>query len=142
TSITIGAHRVAIAGTTGFGGGFAGAMASEFGEPEMKAFVRHTKRLAEGLRAALSTVDADVRIALLHYAPIEETLHGEHPGIYPFLGSYMLAEAIDEAGADLVVHGHAHGGAECGATPKGIPVRNVAQPVLRAAYKTYTLTTS
>jgi hypothetical protein len=34
------------------------------------------------------------------------------------------------AGADLVVHGHAHGGTEEGVTSGGIPVRNVAQPVL------------
>src|ERR671923_222530 len=45
--------------------------------------------------------------------------------IYPFLGSYLLAEAIDVAGADLVIHGHAHGGKEHGVTPGGVPVRNV-----------------
>ena len=53
--------------------------------------------------------------------------------------SYLLAEAIDVAGADLVLHGHAHGGTERGSTPGGVPVRNVAQPVIGAAYKVYTL---
>lgn len=38
---------------------------------------------------------------------------------------------------DLVVHGHAHAGTEKGATPRGIPVRNVAQPVLRRPYAVY-----
>jgi predicted phosphohydrolase len=39
-------RRVGIAGSKGFGGGFAGASASDFGEPEMKAFVGHTRTLA------------------------------------------------------------------------------------------------
>ena len=57
--------------------------------------------------------------------------------IYPFLGSYLLGEAIDRAGADLVLHGHAHAGTEKGVTPGGIHVRNVAQPVIGHAYKIY-----
>jgi Icc-related predicted phosphoesterase len=57
----------------------------------------------------------------------------------PFLGSYFLAEAIDGAGADLAVHGHAHAGQECGVTPGGTEVRNVALPVLRRAYALYVL---
>ncbi|MGH8977429.1 MAG: metallophosphoesterase family protein [Acidimicrobiia bacterium] len=132
---------VGIAGTKGFGGGFAGASGSEFGEPEMKAFIRHTKCIATSLRVALTSLTTDFRVALLHYAPIEATLDGERCEIYPFLGSYLLAEAIDTAGADLVLHGHAHGGQERGATPGGTPVRNVAQPVIGAAYRVYTLGT-
>ena len=74
------------------------------------------------MERALSGLDADLRIALLHYSPIEATLEGERLEIYPFLGSYLLAEAVDNAGADLVLHGHAHHGAEKGRTPAGIPV--------------------
>jgi Icc-related predicted phosphoesterase len=129
--------RVGVTGVKGFGGGFAGACGSDFGEPEMKAFVQHTKQIAHGLGDLLDNLDTDVRIALLHYAPVEETLRGERLEIYPFLGSYLLAEAIDRAGADLVIHGHAHNGAEKGMTPGGIPVRNVAQPVIRQAYAVY-----
>ena len=70
---------------------------------------------------------------------MKDTLGGERLEIYPFLGSYLLGEAIDGAGADLVVHGHAHNGREKGVTPGGIPVRNVAQPVLKAAYAVYCL---
>lgn len=66
-------------------------------------------------------------------------LAGERLEIWPFLGSYLLGEAADRAGADLVVHGHAHAGVEHGMTAGGIPVRNVAQPVLGAAYATYCL---
>ena len=32
--------RLGVAGTKGFGGGFVGSSAGEFGEPEMKEFVR------------------------------------------------------------------------------------------------------
>ncbi|MDX6644937.1 MAG: hypothetical protein QOK40_664 [Miltoncostaeaceae bacterium] len=39
----------------------------------------------------------------------------------------------DRDGADLVLHGHAHAGTAAGETPGGIPVRNVAQPVIAAA---------
>jgi hypothetical protein len=53
--------------------------------------------------------------------------------------AHLMAEAVDNAGADLVVHGHAHHGSEKGRTPGGIPVRNVAQPLIRHAYNIYTL---
>ena len=66
-----------------------------------------------------------------------ETLVGERLEIYPFLGSQLLAEAVDRHGADLVLHGHAHHGAEHGVTPGGIPVRNVALPVIGQAFNVY-----
>ena len=135
--VTVGGTRVGVAGIKGFGGGFAGACGSDFGEPEMKAFIRHTKDRADALERALSTLEGDVRIALMHYSPIRDTLQGEPPEIFPFLGSYLLAEAVDRAGADLVVHGHAHRGREHGVTPGGINVRNVAQTVIRQAYAVY-----
>jgi Icc-related predicted phosphoesterase len=131
--------RVGIAGAKGFGVGFAGRCASDFGEPEMKTFTRYAKRSAQSLRTALEQLDADVRIAMTHYAPVEETLRGEPPEIWPFLGSYLLAEAADAVGADLYVHGHAHAGTEHGMTAGGIRVRNVAQPVLRRPYALYRL---
>ena len=78
-------------------------------------------------------------MALLHYSPVKDTLQGERLEIYPFLGSYRLAEALDRAGADLAIHGHAHHGAEKGTTTRGIPVRNVAMPLIRRAYTVYEL---
>jgi len=128
---------IGVAGVKGFGGGFAGTNAAEFGEPEMKAFVRHSKERAEALESALASLDTDVRIALLHYAPVRETLQGEPPEIFPFLGSFLFGEAVDRAGADLVVHGHAHRGIEHGLTPGGVHVRNVAQTVIRQGYAVY-----
>ena len=107
-------------------------------EPEMKAFIGHTRRLAERFSAALRGLACDVRVGLTHYAPVVETLVGEPPEIYPFLGSYLLAEAIDAVdGVALAVHGHAHAGSERGTTPGGVAVRNVAHPVIRKAYSVY-----
>ncbi|RZQ63881.1 metallophosphoesterase family protein [Amycolatopsis suaedae] len=139
-TVDVGGRRLGVAGVKGFGGGFAGACASEFGEREMKDFVGHTAASADRLRGALKEVgDADVRVAMTHYAPIPETLAGEPEQIYPFLGSYLFGEVIDEAGVDLAVHGHAHFGSEKGNTPAGVPVRNVAQPIIRTAFATYVL---
>jgi Icc-related predicted phosphoesterase len=139
TVLDVGGTRLGIAGSKGFGGGFAGASATPFGEEEMKSFVGHTELVAAGLETALRGLDAEARVALLHYAPVEATLTGERLEIYPFLGSYLLAEAIDRAGADVVFHGHAHRGAEKGVTPGGIHVRNVAETVIGNAYNVYRL---
>jgi Icc-related predicted phosphoesterase len=138
-TVTIADRTLGIAGVKGFGGGFAGKCASAFGEPQMRAFAEHTEEAAAALRSALAALDADVRIALTHYSPVTDTLHGEPPEIYPFLGSYLLGEPIDEFAVDLAIHGHAHAGCERGTTPGGVLVRNVAQPVIRAAYAVYAL---
>jgi len=131
---------VGIAGVKGFCGGFAGKCATDFGEQEMKLFVRAAKDSATRLLGALEEVaDADHRIALMHYSPVEDTLHGEPPEIFAFLGSYLLAEAVDRGSAHLAIHGHAHRGREQGLTPGGIPVRNVAQPVIRGPYRVFEL---
>lgn len=133
--------RLGLAGVKGFCGGFAGG-ASEFGEWEMKAFAAASRHAAEALEAgleALEGLEADYRVALVHYAPVTDTLVGERPEIWPFLGSHLLGMAVDRVGADLVLHGHAHAGREMGRTPGGVPVRNVAQPVIGSAYRVYTL---
>lgn len=130
-------RSVGIAGLKGFGGGFFGACVTEFGERETKAFAAHSRLQAEVLRKSLLSLDTEYRFALLHFSPIESTLLGEKREIYPFLGSYLLGEAIDSAGADGAFHGHAHMGVERGSTRGGVPVRNVAQTVIRQAYHVY-----
>ncbi len=131
--------RIAVAGVKGFGCGFEGMCGTEFGEDEMKAFVSLARRSGEQLGGALSSADADLRIALMHYSPVLDTLVGEEVAISPFLGSFFLAEAIDEGPCDVAFHGHAHKGTEWGISPGGVPVRNVARQVLRRAYKLYEL---
>ena len=133
--------ELAIAGLCGFGGGFAGRCVSDFGERATKSFAEYGREQADRLRQALATARGDVLIALTHYAPVPETLVGEPLEIYPFLGSYLLADAIDEAGVALSVHGHAHAGSPTGTTAGGVPVRNVAHPVIRRAYSIFTLVT-
>lgn len=137
--VDIGQCRVGIYGLKGFGGGFLGACCSEFGEKETKAFIHTTKLMAEDLRDGLEEMKADCKIVLMHYSPSPDTLLGEKKEIYPFLGSYLLGEAIDAAGANVVFHGHAHKGTENGVTPGGVPVRNVAQPVIRHAFNIYSM---
>jgi Icc-related predicted phosphoesterase len=133
--------RLGVAGAKGFGGGFAGRCASEFGEPEMKAFIRTTCDIADKLGACLRDLDCDMLVALTHYAPVPDTLAGEPLEIYPFLGSYLLGQAIDSAPTALAVHGHAHHGSERGTTPGGVRVRNVAHPVIKQAYSVFHLGT-
>jgi Icc-related predicted phosphoesterase len=137
-SFSVGDHVLGVAGATGFGGGFAGASGTAFGEAEMKQFIRRTECAAERVEASLSTLEADVTVALLHYSPVKDTVVGERPEIYPFLGSFLLGRAIDAVGADLVVHGHAHAGTEQGVTPGGVRVRNVALPLIRRPYRVFT----
>jgi Icc-related predicted phosphoesterase len=142
TVLEVNGCRVGIAGAKGFGGGFAGASGSDFGEPEMKSFIQHTKDIAARLELALAelrSAGVDLRIVLTHYAPIRDTLMGEPPEIYPFLGSYLLGEAIDRVGATLALHGHAHRGTEKGVTPGGVHVRNVAQSVIGRPFNIYRL---
>ncbi|WP_067496917.1 metallophosphoesterase [Actinoplanes sp. TFC3] len=132
-------HLLGVAGAKGFGGGFAGACASKFGEREMKDFVGTTEAIADRLGDALRSLECDALVALTHYAPVPETLVGEPLEIYPFLGSYLLGQAIDSAPTALALHGHAHHGSERGRTPGGVPVRNVAHPVIKQAYNVYQL---
>lgn len=139
TMVDTPAGRLGVAGAKGFGGGFAGRCATAFGEPEMKAFVEHSEASAAKLAKALADLDCDVRIALTHYAPVPDTLSGEPLEIYPFLGSYLLGEAIDAVRTQLAIHGHAHAGCERGMTPGGVRVRNVAHPVIRQAYSVFHL---
>jgi Icc-related predicted phosphoesterase len=137
-SVEVRGTSVGVVGAKGFAGGFEGAMATEFGEQEMKAFVHHTQERADAIDRQLSSLEADLRIVLLHYSPVRETLRGEPPEIYPFLGSYLLAEPCDRANVDLIVHGHAHRGQHRGTTRGGVPVRNVAMSVIQRAYAMFT----
>jgi len=141
TVLELRGHRLGIAGVKGFGGGFAGACASNFGEREMKDFVATTEissaRLGEALRSVAA--ESDALVALTHYAPVPETLVGEPLEIYAFLGSYQIGQAIDSAPTSLALHGHAHHGSERGRTAGGVPVRNVAHPVIKQAYNVYQL---
>jgi uncharacterized protein len=123
---------VGFAGTKGFVGGFGRAVLTAFGEREVKEFVRASIDEALKLERAMSQLRTDKRVVVLHYSPIPETVQGESPEIFPFLGTSRLAEVVDRHGADLVFHGHAHHGKPEGRTTAGVAVYNVAISLLQA----------
>jgi len=123
---------IGFAGTKGFIGGFGRGVLTAFGEPEVKNFVQAAINETLKLERALSMLRTEKRIVVTHYSPIVETVKGEPEQIYPYLGSSRLAEVIDRHQAVLAVHGHAHHGALEGKTTGGIPVYNVALPLLMA----------
>ena len=124
--LELGEREVGIVGAKGFVGGFSGAELPDFGEPLLREIYRETSREVEALEEGLEAVSGcHVRIVLLHYAPIADTLVGEPEPIWAFLGSGRLAAPIGMHRPDLVVHGHAHHGSPRGKIGE-VPVLNVA----------------
>jgi Icc-related predicted phosphoesterase len=124
-------EQVGIAGVKGFIGGFGRRTLTSFGEPETKRLVTATQEEVKKLELALRRLAQPVRIVLLHYAPIVDTVLGEPEQIFAFLGTDRLAEPIDRFGAAVAFHGHAHTGSFRGATPGGVPVFNVSHVLLQ-----------
>ena len=123
---------VGFAGGKGFVGGFGRYMLSAFGESSIKSFVQEAIEDANQIETSIRSLRTERSVVLLHYAPIVDTVMGEPPEIHAFLGSSRLAETIDRyENVKLVVHGHAHRGAPEGTTHRGVPVYNVALPVLK-----------
>jgi len=127
-------HGVGFAGVRGFCGGFGRGTLGSWGEPVIKAFVHEAITEALKLEGALQRLKTAHRIALLHYAPIRDTVEGEPLEIYPFLGSSRLEEPLSRYQVTAVFHGHAHNGALEGKTAKGTPVYNVSLSLLQARY--------
>jgi Icc-related predicted phosphoesterase len=117
---------VGFAGTKGFLGGFGRGVLTAFGEREIKAFVQASLDETMKLERALSMLRTPKTIIVTHYAPVVDTVHGEPPEIWPYLGNSRLAEVIDRHGASLALHGHAHHGKPDGKTTAGVTVHNVA----------------
>lgn len=127
-------HGVGFAGVRGFCGGFGRGALGAWGEKVIKDFVHEAVQEALKLESALARLRTAQRIALLHYAPIRATVEGEPCEIFPFLGSSRLEEPLGRYDVTAVFHGHAHKGTPEGETAGGIPVYNVALPVLRTHY--------
>src|SRR3954452_1365901 len=132
--------EVGVAGTKGFAGGFDGAHIPDFGEPILREVyaesIRETAALDEALRAIAL---CPFRIALLHYAPVTDTLEGERRDIWSFLGTDRLAAPLREHHPDLVLHGHAHAGTFAGRVGD-VPVYNVSVPVLGEDFWVFEMT--
>jgi Icc-related predicted phosphoesterase len=127
-------HGVGFAGIRGFCGGFGRGALGAWGEPVIKAFVHEAVNEALKLESALSRLKTEHRIAIIHYAPIRETVEGEPLEIYPFLGSSRLEEPLSRFDVTAVFHGHAHRGALEGKASSGIPVYNVCLPLLKETH--------
>ncbi|MDQ3556035.1 MAG: metallophosphoesterase [Gemmatimonadota bacterium] len=123
--------EVGFAGTKGFMGGFGRGSLTAFGERETKVMVEATLDEVRKLELALRKLATPIRVVLLHYAPVVDTVQGEPEIILPFLGSDRLAEPLDRYGVSVAFHGHAHHGAFRGATPGGVPVFNVSHALLK-----------
>jgi Icc-related predicted phosphoesterase len=123
---------VGFAGVKGFCGGFGRGELTAFGEPAIKSFVHTSMEESLRLERALSQLRTERRVVLVHYAPVADTALGEAREIYPFLGSSRLSDVCDRFAATVIFHGHAHHGTLEGKTRGGIPVYNVALPLLQA----------
>jgi len=123
-------HGVGFAGVKGFAGGFGRGALGPWGEKAVKAFVQEAVDEAMKLESALARLRTHHRVALLHYSPIRATVEGEPPEIFPYLGSSRLEEPINRYRVSAVFHGHAHRGSPEGRTSAGVPVYNVAMPLL------------
>ena len=123
-------HGVGFAGVKGFCGGFGRGALGPWGEQAIKSFVQEAVDEALKLESALARLRTTRRIAVLHYAPIRATVEGEPPEIFPYLGSGRLEEPINRYRVNAVFHGHAHRGSAEGRTTAGVPVYNVAMPLL------------
>ena len=127
-------HGVGFAGVRGFCGGFGRGALGAWGEPIIKQFVHEALQEVLKLESALARLKTAHRIALIHYAPVRDTVEGEPLEIYPFLGSSRFEEPLTRYSVSAVFHGHAHRGSPEGRTSSGIPVFNVCLPLLRTLY--------
>ena len=125
---------VGFAGVKGFAGGFGRGVLGAWGEPVIKAFVHEAINEALKLETALARLHSPHRIAILHYAPIRETVEGEPVEIFAFLGSSRLEEPLSRYPVKAVFHGHAHRGQPEDKTAQGVPVFNVSLSLLRHTF--------
>ncbi len=124
---------VGFAGVKGFLGGFGTRALQAWGEPSLKRLVGETVEETLKLESALARLRTARRVALLHYSPIAATVDGEPADILPFLGSSRLEEPLNRYAVAAAFHGHAHYGRAEGRTTGGVPVYNVALPLLKRA---------
>jgi Icc-related predicted phosphoesterase len=125
-------HGIGFAGVKGFAGGFGRGVLGPWGEEAVKRFVHEAVEESLKLESALARLRTPTRIALLHYAPIVQTVEGEPREIYPYLGCSRLEEPLTRYTVTAIFHGHAHHGQPEGKTSSGSPVYNVSLPLLMA----------
>ncbi len=125
---------VGFTGVKGFGGGFGRMAVHPWGEQVIKDFVTEVGIEKQKLETGLSRLKAGTRIVVMHYAPIRDTVAGEPPELFPFLGSSHLEEPLNRFAVTAVFHGHAHQGCFEGKTSANVPVYNVCVAVLKERF--------
>lgn len=125
---------IGFAGVKGFAGGFDQRVLKPWGEDSLKKLVHEAVEETLKLESALAKLRTRENVAVLHYAPIQATVMGEPPEIFPFLGCSRLEEPLNRYPVTAVVHGHAHHGSPEGKTRGDVPVYNVALPLLRRQF--------
>ncbi len=106
-------RKLGIFGIKGYGGGFSPHRVVRRGESVTKAFVDEEEREVLRLQMAveeIEKIDCDFTIAVTHYAPFEELVHGEAKEFYILLGSSNIGDVLEKAKPDLCLSGHAHHG--------------------------------
>jgi Icc-related predicted phosphoesterase len=127
-------HGIGFAGVKGFAGGFGRRALGPWGEDIMKKFVHECIGEALKLESALARLRSNRLIAVLHYAPIQETVEGEPREIFPFLGCSRLEEPLTRYPVSAVFHGHAHHGRPEGRTRTNTPVFNVSMSLMKETF--------
>ena len=122
---------IGFAGVKGFAGGFGRGALGPWGETTIKSFVHECIEEALKLESALARLRNERVVAILHYAPIVETVEGEPREIFPFLGCSRLEEPLTRFPVSAVFHGHAHHGRPEGRTRTNVPVYNVCMSLMR-----------
>lgn len=125
---------VGFAGVKGFAGGFGRRILEPWGEDTIKLFVREAVDETLKLEFALANLRTPQLVAVLHYAPIQATVEGEPLEILPFMGCSRLEDPLNRYQVAVAFHGHAHRGTPEGKTSGGVPVYNVALPLLRRTF--------
>jgi len=126
--------KIGIAGVKGFAGGFGKRALGPWGEPAIKQFVHEAVNEALKLETALARLRTPQIVALMHYSPIQQTVEGEPPEIYAFVGSSRLEEPLNRYPVTVALHGHAHRGQPQGSTAGQVPVFNVSMPLLTRTF--------
>ena len=124
-------HGVGFAGVKGFAGGFGRGALGPWGERDDQTVrAGGDRRIAEARSGPGAAAHGAARRRASLRAESGPPCEGEPPEILPYLGSSRLEEPINRYRVSAVFHGHAHRGAPEGRTSAGVPVYNVAMPLL------------
>ena len=136
--VEAGGARLGVAGTKGFGGGFAGASGQRLRRAGDEGVRRpHQEPWPAGWSGPWPGSTPTSR------RPAPLLAGGRHPGRASRPRSTRSSAATcwprrsTGPGPTSSLHGHAHRGSRTGTTPGGVPVRNVAAPVIGRAYEVF-----